>query len=209
MSGIVGHFESAAGVEVTQEAYSRNRAKKVVQSSGKYQDAVLRGRCFVATTAVTGVAPGTAIGTTGAFSLYNPLSSGVYLSILKASMGLISGTIGAGVVNWLANLNPAAAATTGTAVTASNCLLSEGYAAKGRPLTTATLPVTPTLLRPFCSLTQHVVATTATNNEIIAEEVDGSIILAPGCTLTLHATAAAGSSPLVVFGCMWEELPIS
>jgi len=48
---------------------------------------------FHAATAATGVAPGTAIGTTAAFSLHNPLGSGVRLAILVASLAYISGTL--------------------------------------------------------------------------------------------------------------------
>ena len=120
MAGIIAHFDSTAGSEVTQEAYSRNRAKKVVQASARYQDAVLRGRCFAGNTAVTGVAPGTSVSTTAGFSLYNPFASGVMLSVLRATLDYISGTLGAGTIFWTANVNPAATATTGTAIIGTN-----------------------------------------------------------------------------------------
>jgi hypothetical protein len=207
MSGIVAHFETAQGSEVTQVAYTRNRSQKVALSQGKYQDAVLRGRCFVGGTAATGVAPGTAIGTTAAFSLFNPAASGVYLSVLRVSMGYVSGTLGAGVVHYVANVNPAAAATTGTAITGYNCLLAGGYNPNGKPLTTATLPATPVVLRPYVSL-QASLATTAVPPWQVIEDVDGEFVVSPGCTLSLEATAAAGTSPVVVYGIMWEEIPI-
>lgn len=175
------------------------------QLSGRYQEAVLRGRCFSGGTAVTGVAPGTSIGTTAAFSLYNPAASNVNLVVLRATMGYVSGTLGAGVIHWLANTNNAAAASTGTAISSPNCLLGGGYAAVGRPLTTVTLPVAPTVLRPFVSLGASL-ATTAVQPWQIAEDVDGEFVVTPGCTLSLHGTAAAGTSPLVVFGILWEEV---
>lgn len=180
---------------------------RMMQVHGKYQDAVLRGRCFVGGTAASGVAPGTSIGTTGAFSLYNPVGSGYNLVVLRASMGYVSGTLGAGVVHYLASTNLAAAATTGTAITAVNCLLG-GESAVGRPLTTSTLPVAPTILRPFCSL-QASLATTAVAPWQVFDDVDGEFIVRPGATLTLHATAAAGTSPLVVYGMTWEEVPVN
>jgi hypothetical protein len=181
-------------------------AQAMFQAHGKYHDAVLRGRCYAGGTAATGVAPGTAIGTTAAFSLYNPIGSGVNLHVLRATMGYISGTLGAGVVHWLANLNPAAAVTTGTAITAVNCLLG-GAAANGRPLTTATIPA-PTILRPFVSL-QASLASTAVQPWQVMEDVDSEFVVTPGCTISLHATAAAGTSPVVVFGVTWEEFAIS
>src|SRR3972149_2419732 len=71
-------------------------AQDVALKHGRYYDAAVDGRLFHASPAATGVAPGTAIGTTAAFSLHNPLGSAVDLAILIASMAYISGTLGAG-----------------------------------------------------------------------------------------------------------------
>ena len=172
---------------------------------GKYAEAVLRGIVWSGSTAATGVAPGTSVGTTAAFSLYNPIGSGVRLVVLRTTMGYISGTLGAGTVHYLANTNPSATATTGTAITAKNALLSDATSA-GRPFTTATIP-SPSLLRPFCSL-QASLASTAVAPWYMVDDVDGEFIVPPGCTLSLHATAAGGSSPLVVFGMTWAEVTI-
>lgn len=201
-----GPADAALGTEREPRA-TRNLGQAVAQSQGRYMDAVLRGRVFSGGTAATGVAPGTSIGTTAAFSLYNPNGSGVNLVVLKVSMGYVSGTLGAGLVHYLANTNVAAAATTGTAITAVNALLGGGLAAQGKPLTTATLPVAPTILRPFCSL-DATLATSVVGPWRIEEDVDGEFIVAPGCTLSLHGTAAAGTSPLVCFGVTWEECPV-
>lgn len=173
---------------------------------GKYYDLVKRGVVYVGQTAVTGVAPGTALGTTAAFSLYNPLGSGKVLVVLQGSMGYVSGTLGAGVVTWAANTNLAAAASTGTAIPARNALLGGPSANVGQPLTTVTLPVAPTPVRPFCSLGASL-ASTAVQPWQVVDDVDGALIVKPGGTLSLHGTAAAGSTPLVVFGIMWAELP--
>lgn len=162
------------------------------------------GQVFSATTAVTGVAPGTAIGTTGAYTLQNPIGSGVNLVILQAFMGYISGTLGAGTVNYLEN-GPATTAATGTAIVPVNNLLG-GAVSVAKPLTTSTI-VSPTLLRPFCTL-QASLATTAVQPWQIVDQVNGSIIVTPGSNLTLHATAAAGTSPLVIFGMTWAEVGI-
>lgn len=203
--GQVGHFYAADGAEL-KFAMSRNRAIKSALSQARYQDAVLRGNVFCGGTAATGVAPGTAIGTTAAFSLYNPLGSGVNLVVLKATMGYVSGTLGAGVIHWLANTNPKASATTGTAITGVNCLLGKANSV-GQALTTATLPASPTVLRPFCSLDASL-ASSVVGTLRVEDAPDGEFIVAPGCTISLHATAAAGTSPLVVFGCTWEEVPV-
>lgn len=175
-------------------------AKALPDFAGK----VLEGKVFSATTAVSGVAPGTAIGTTGAFTLQNPAGSGVNLVILEALMGYVSGTLGAGVVNYLVNDSTKAAAS-GTAIVPVNALIG-GAPASARAYTTSTI-VSPTLLKPFCSL-QASLASTAVAPWMVKDRVDGSIIVPPGASVTLHATAAAGSSPLVIFGMTWEEVGI-
>lgn len=197
---------SLANGAPAEARFVKNRSIAMVQGQGRYQDAVLRGRCFVGGTAATGVAPGTAIGTTAAFSLFNPAGSGVNLVLLKVSMGYVSGTLGAGLVHFLANTNVAAAAVTGTAITAVNCLLGSGYASGGKPLTTATLPATPTVMRPFCSLDASL-ASSVVGPWKMEEDVDGEIVIMPGCCLSLHATAAGGATPLVCYGAMWEDVP--
>lgn len=180
-------------------------AQDVVQKHGRYHDGAIDGRIFHASTAATGVAPGTAIGTTGAFTLHNPLGSAVNIAILVASMGYISGTLGAGVVWHLVNLDPSAAAPTGTAITERPGKVTGG-AGLGIALTTSTLAVAPAIIRPFCSLGASL-ASTAVQPWMATEDVGGAIVLPPGCSYTLHATAAAGTSPLVAFGVTWEEIP--
>ena len=181
-------------------------AQPVVQKHGSMYDAARNGRLFHAATAATGVAPGTAIGTTAAFSLHNPSGSGKYLSIRKVSMGYISGTFGAGVVWHLINNDPTATAPTGTAIAELPGKLNDGTPV-GVALTTATLAVAPKIIRPFCSL-QASLATTAVQPWQALETLDGDIIIPEGCTYSLHATAAAGTSPLVAFGVTWEEIAL-
>ena len=171
---------------------------------GNYYEQAKRGNLMMGATAVTGVAPGTAIGTTAAFSLYNPKNSPVDLVILKARLSYISGTLGIGVVNWVVNTDPTAAATSGTAITVVNGLLNRD-AGHGKPLTTATLPATPTLARLAFNL-PPMLATSVLVPWHADDDVDGAIIVAPGCTASLEGTAAAGTSPLVIFGCLYEEV---
>lgn len=168
-----------------------------------YYEAVAAGSVYSAQTAVAGVAPGTALGTTGAFTLANPAGSGVDLIIIEGTMGYVSGTLGAGVVTWNVNNDNDAAAVTGTAITEVNMKLG-GRDGVGRALTTSTLPVAPTPIRPFCSLGASL-ASTAAVPSTVKDRVDGLIVVPPGTSVTLHATAAAGTSPLVVFGMTWME----
>ena len=164
------------------------------------------GAVFSAVTAATGVAPGTAIGTTAPFTLLNPFGSTVNLVILKASMAYVSGTLGSGNVELVVNTNPAAAIVTGTAITPVNHKLG-GDAATGRAFTTATLPAAPTALRPFCTLAP-ILATSVVAPFKVEEDIDGAIIVTPGCAVSFESTAGAGTSPLVIFGMTWEEVSV-
>lgn len=180
----------------------------VVQlASGKYKEAVLRGNVYTAQTAVTGVAPGTAIGTTAAYALANPKGSKVALVVLVTAMAYVSGTLGAGVVNYIGHINPAQATITGTAIVSVNTLIGNTGEGVGKALTTATVPASGSPLRPLCSL-QASLATTAVAPWIVKDEVDGELVIYPGGCISLQATAAAGTSPLVVFSMTWEEVPL-
>lgn len=166
-----------------------------------------RGNVFSGATAVTGVAPGTAIGTTAAFALYNPLNSGVDLVVLKASMSYLSGTLGIGFVNWIYHTAAvqAGVAVTGTAISAVQCN-GGGAGAKGKPFTTATV-VAGVLARLFGNL-PPMLATTVLAPWRLDDDVDGALIVPPGAAVSLQATAAAGTAPLVIFGGTWAEVPV-
>jgi hypothetical protein len=195
---------SADGSQITMRA-GRSGETIIADAHARYQEAVLRGGVFSCGTATSGVAPGTTIGTTAAFALTNPLNSGFNLVVLRATMAFTSGTMGTGAVFYLANINTQLALPTGTAITVTNCLLGSARLPVGKPLTTATI-ATPIILRPFCGTTGF--TTLNTPPYIVTEETAGEFIVGPGATLSLHAAAGAGTSPLVLFGMTWEEVPV-
>lgn len=166
-----------------------------------------RGLCFAASTPATGVAPGTAIGTTAAHTLYNPKGSGKLLIPVMCSMGYISGTLGAGTVWLLANIDATAAAVSGTLNQAlrtrygqSGSLASQGNT--GLSYTTATLPLTPSIVRPLFSIGGTPLQPFSADGGVL----EGIHMIEPGCALSMHATAAAGAAPLVAFGMVWIEI---
>lgn len=161
------------------------------------------GRLYSAMTAVTGVAPGTAIGTTAAAALYNPRSSGKKLIVHRANMGYVSGTLGIGRVDWVSHASSIQAAFTGTAMVVQPGKFGLG-AGVGLPLTTVTVPAGGVAFRPAFNL-PPMLATTVLTPWNLVDEVDGAIELQPGMGVSLQGTAAAGTSPLVVFGFVWEE----
>lgn len=206
LEGKVGPRRLSDGAE-GQIRFGRDSELVVGQAHGKYYESVLRGGVFAGATAAAGVAPGTAIGTTTPYTLANPAGSGKNLVVLRVTMGYVSGTLGAGLVVYAANINPVAAAVTGTAITVTNLLLGSRQAGVGLAFTTATVPANPTILRPFCIL-DAALATSVVGARQIVEDVDGEFVIAPGCALSLQGIAAAGTSPLVMFGMTWEEVSI-
>lgn len=175
----------------------------VAQFEGRYYERAADGSLYHAMTAKTGVAPGTDIGTTAPLSLYNPVGSGRDLVVVRGTLAYVSGTLGAGFMAWVGNDDPSAAAVSGTNIVEVPGRLG-GAVGQGRALTTATLPATPKLIRPFCSLGAHL-ASTAIGPWQVVDEVDGDIVVPPGCAVSLEAVAAAGTSPLVVLGVSWYE----
>jgi hypothetical protein len=202
----VGPVSQADGT--TPQARAGKEGQMIVGTAhGKYTEATSRGNCYAAQTAATGVAPGTAIGTTAAFALGNPKGSGKRLIIQKLAMGYISGTLGAGVVQICINNDPTEAAPSGTAITPKNLDVGAANNSVATPLTTATLASNSKAIGILCSLGASL-ASTAVQPWQVEKDVDGEIVIEPGCTLSLQATAAGGSSPLVVFNATWEEVPV-
>jgi hypothetical protein len=176
-----------------------------MQRHGRLYQPSVDGRIFHAQTAVTGVAPGTSLGTTAAFALHNPAGSGAKLAVQRAQLAYVSGTLGSGIVYHAMNPIPVSAVPSGTAIVPSPAKINGSEVSRAKPLTTATV-VAPTPIRPFCTLSP-MLATSVLGVFPVVEVVDGDIIVLEGTTYILHSVAAAGTSPLVVFGVTWEEIP--
>lgn len=205
----VGPVYSSDGLGTVDCRQGAHSEAIVQQSGGKYKEATKRGSVYSCTTAATGVAPGTALGTTAAFCLYNPVGTGKRLIVQKIGMGLISGTIGAGTV-WITGSASADAVPTGTAITPRNRDIGSSNSSVATPLTTATITTNAAKqIDILCSLSEEVVATATGPTEVVDKDIDGEIVIEPGSYITCHATAAAGSTPLVVFKASWEEESIA
>lgn len=189
-------FGGQFGVPRLDAAFSQ-----VVNASGAYGDLARRGAIFHGVTAVGGVAPGTAIGTTAAFALYNPAAVDVY--VLWAGMSYLSGTLGIGFIDWVSHAP--GTVTTGTLIPAQNGLAGGGTGL-AKAFTTATVVTGGIPMRLFANL-PPMLASSVLTPWLFQDHVAGAIVIPSGCTVSLQATAAAGTSPLVRFGCMWAELP--
>lgn len=206
---IVGSVIAQDGTQITQRGF-RDGGQRVADAHAHFNEAAYRGNVYTAMTASGGVtpvsqAPAAGVGTTSCFALWNPKNSGKILSVLRSTMGYVSGTLGAGAILYVAHTNPAQAAITGTAITPVNCQLGNGSTGAGLAFTTATVPASGALLRTLCNL-QASLASTAVAPWQVTDLVDGEFLIYPGAALGFQGFVAAGASPLVLFSMSWEEL---
>lgn len=182
-------------------------AAVVQQSGGAYGEASVRGLTYCASDQGSGVAPGTALGTTAALVLYNPAGNSFRFRVQKVRVGYISGTLGAGTLFHCAlKTTTQTAPSGGTALTALCLDVGNGSVGTGLARTGATV-VQPVIIGAFGSL-QASLATTAADPWQLTEDIKAEIVLEPGCTYQLQAVAAAGTSPLISPSVTWTEEPL-
>lgn len=187
--------------------WAGRQAALVTQPFGKYYEAALQGYLFHGITVDAGFIPGTdAVSTTQGLSLYNPNGSGVNLVILTLRLSMVTGQPGLGELLWTVNTNPASNATTGTAGHITNAKISGGGATKASFLSASTVPEAPTLLRVAMEFQANDFVEAVTNG-VYVDEVDGSIIIPPGCRAGLASDAVSGSSPVLSASMLWAEVP--
>lgn len=165
------------------------------------------GAAYLASTAVAGVAPGTALSTTPPFALWNPTGGSKYLVPIKIAIGYVSGTLGAGSIVLAQVHDQVAAPTTGTELTVRSARIGMTAANAGRCFQGSTVASTPLLLRPFCVLGASLASTAALPIQIESMGEQG-LAVSPGTALVIQGVAAAGTSPLVLISVTWEEIPI-
>lgn len=164
-----------------------------------YAEAARRGRLYAASTAVAGVAPGTALSTTPPYALWNPLNSGKDLVLLTARLGYVSGTLGAGFLALAQVLTQGATVPTGGTELVPLCTKLNGSRGVGRVFQSSTVAATPAIVCPVMII--------GTNNTYALQvPFDGEIVIPPGAVAIFQEVGAAGTSPLVVLALTWEEV---
>lgn len=179
-------------------------SQRVVESHGRYADAVARGNCFAVSDTAPHTQPAGLSTAPICVSLYNPLGSGVFLSLYYASANELVAWPAASIV-WI-GVNPTgSAATTGTAIAAQNCN-GGGGTGKVKGFTTATLPATPTILADLgVGLTGAITVQTQAG---LFRWFDGMIGVGPGGALSVQVSTVSGTTGLAV-SWIWEEVPMS
>jgi hypothetical protein len=194
--------------DATQDEHG---ATVVAQVSGKYGEAVKRGSVYSAH--AEGLTPTTALnGTAVPLVLYNPVGSGKRLKILKVAVAQdATGTLGTGghyhgalTINGPTG-SQGNTVPTGTTVSPINMDIGAANASVASVLSTATI-VAAKALYPFLQQAESVGGTTTSGSMVpCVEDVDGAIILEQGAGWFLATKSAAGASPLVDIGIIWEE----
>jgi len=202
--GRTGGLGPAADGGNSSNRLGRNNELVIAQGVGKYHEAASRGNIFMASTAVGGVAPGTALSTTPPLDIHNPDGSGVLVSILDIYVGYVSGTLGAGSLVHSRTVQTAVP-TTGTTLTIQNAKLgaAAGSATAGEGRTVA---ATPTIIRPSGIILGASLATTAALPVLMHEHVGGSIVIPENDDWSLEGVAAGGSTPLLILSVVWQEI---
>jgi hypothetical protein len=116
------------------------------------------------------------------------------------------GTSTLGVYGLYVNNNPIAAAVTGTAITPICCSVGAGAQPVGRPFTSATLPVAPTIFR---IVGQRYAAYPASGlpQAPLDLDCDGFIVLQPGTSICIQqVTADTTSNASAICAITWEEI---
>ena len=127
------------------------------------------------------------------------------LEIIRVSMGYLSGTLGAGTIQYISHVRSEVPHTSASVVEPVNVYgFSRG--AKGRFLSAATVPASGLAVRNFCSLGASLASTAGVPWQIV-DPVEGEIVVLEGRGVSLQGIAAAGTSPLVLIEILWAEVP--
>jgi hypothetical protein len=185
---------------------SKTNALIIGQAHGKYYEAASRGKLFIASIGVAGVAPGTALSTAPALIIWNPVGSGLHVAIKQIFVSYISGTLGAGALVHAQNVSQLTAPSGGTELTPVASLLN-GTRGSARAFTGSTISATSTIIRASMSMGAGL-ASTALFPSLVCDEVDGSIVVPAGVAYCYQGIAAAGTSPLLVLSAVYEEITL-
>ena len=186
----------------------------VTDAHGRYHEAAIRGATFslVLTATTTGVAAGNIVGAAAAattqFALWNPVSSGRNLVLLKFGMGIISGTPGAGpMFHSLIVSTVPTVASVGTAL--NNFVNGPAPAAKYVASAAGTAFTGGSALQTLriADFTSTATAAASVGELKAIEILDGDIVLPP-VTGWVPTWGAAGTSLLNGYSITWEEVPV-
>jgi hypothetical protein len=178
----------------------------ISELQGRYYEQASRGRLFVARAIVTApVIYSTAAGTGGPL-IWNPVGSGVNVSLLALTCAATVVTTVAAALGITGATGQTAAPSSTTAIdTSSNC-----YIGGANPASTAYRVGTPTNAGTFFMplIAQHTGALTVQSSPGIGFiDIGGAIVIPPGCWGSVAASATA-TTLVAQLGMLYAETPI-
>lgn len=201
LEGVVGSAGDAGIGSTVPLRLTQAKAGAVAQCWGRYVDAVLRGNVFIGANAF-GTAVTTQAGlsaTTPALTLYNPVGSGVYASLLGVRVNMTAEPAAITDLCLAYNAKNATAPATTTDGTMINALIGNANSPKVRCYRVATLAAAPVAFRMLGACD-----TGLTGQVIIDDDVGGQVMLEEGVAISVQTRAAA----VLVCEFVWEEHPI-
>lgn len=215
MTALVGLVGTQTKSDGTEGYVRLSKGGQLITSDlhGKYYEQTARGNVYLGRSASTGIAIIVPATGGGHPTLWNPLGSGVNLSLICLELSYVSGNHAPGAFEWAYTANAGAAAATGspiataTLVASTPMLVGSGNVGAGLwSPTTNTFTVAPTFFRPIGIGLHTGVAATAINPSRIREYYDGDLVLAPGTALSLCYQTTT-TTALFQVGVVWEEVP--
>ncbi len=180
---------------------------------GKFYEQCSRGNVYQGRSASGGIAIIVPATGGGHPTLWNPLGSGVNLSLISLRLSYVSGTHAPGAFEWAYTANAGAAAATGspiataTLVASTNMLVGSGNVGAGLwSPTTNTFTAAPVFFAPIGVGLHTGAAATAIGPTRIVENYDGEFVLAPGSAMSLCYQTTT-TTALFQVGLIWEEIP--
>jgi hypothetical protein len=201
--GAVGPAPSALGTHSPLRL--GRQAEGVVQDAhARYHEAAM-GRALFSACLPAGVALGTALTATAVtLTLYNPVGSGVNLSVIRGGVAITTAPAGSAALVWASNHNAAAAVPSAVTALASGARaypLGNSNTPQAQVYSAATLPAAPSAIRTIATA----LATGSTSAGAFADDVQGAIEVGPGCAVTIQNIGTAMSG---IVDITWEEIPI-
>lgn len=208
------NFEGTCGPAVitdgTKARARLGRSAEVITANlrGRFSEASQRRSIWIGSTPAAGVTVPIYNSTTQQCVLYNPLGSNKRLSLLRTSIGYISGTMVAGhFVYATQTLLSSAVSGTQSALINNGLLQNASIGGATGILYTAATVVAMTYLMNV-GISQVVQAATATNAPwTMIDEVEGMITIPPGGAIAVAANVAA--AVVANISLVWEELDLA
>jgi len=187
----------------------RTGALVVGDGHARYCEPIRNGNCYYATSVAAAL--GTALTATAVtLTIYNPVGSTVYLSLLNVTVALTTPPAAAatGALVLAANVNILAAAPSAVTLAANfgNALLGNAVQGQAKAYTAATLPAAPISVRSIGGWAFVGTAASSTGYTI-NDPTDGLVMLAPNTAVTVQGILSASTWTGTVT-MLWEEVPI-